>query len=172
MSADALVPFRAWNNLALSGLRFYASSMRIGCEAAARFVPAAPAFAAPGVRRSRQLEMWPTAGSFGGTHAVAAWAEATQAVLGAGRPPSAFDPFSWMMSTPRLPLPWLAAAAMLQQPALAPWMRPMPWPMPFIGMPMPFGRAVSLADPFGFMTILSPMLEALAAPAQRSLRYH
>jgi hypothetical protein len=169
MSADALMPFRAWNDLALSGLRFYASSMRIGCEAAARFVPAASAFPAQGIRRSRQLEMWPTAGSFGGTHAVAAWVDATQSVLGAGRPWSAFDPLSRMMAAP-LPLPWLAAAAMFRHPAWAPWTSPMPWPMAMLGMS--FGRSLGLADPFGFKTILSPMLEAFAAPAQRSLRYH
>jgi hypothetical protein len=163
MPTEPLDPFRAWNDLALSGLRLYASGLSTGCRAMAMLLP--PPVAAR--RRTSQLEMWPAAGSFGGPNAVAAWADATQAVLGVGQPRSALGTLPWITPMQAAALPWLALTPM-QSTAWAAWLPALAWAMPGFS----FGPPRSLSDPFRLMSMMTPMLEAFAVPRQRTFRYH
>ena len=168
MANDRSDPFRVWSDLALMGVKAYATAMATGLETASRLVPPAPAFPAPAIRRSRPTAMWPAAGSFGSNNAVGAWVDATQAMMGAPRP-AAFPfqmPWASMPFNPFMPMPGLTA-----WPAMAmPWGGASAFMMP--GFRLPFASAAPMADPLGFMRLMGPMFEAMTPMSHRSFRYH
>jgi hypothetical protein len=166
MAIDRSDPFRIWSDLALMGVKAYASAMATGLDTASRMMPLAPAFPAPAIRRSRPVTMWPAAGSFGSNNAVGAWVEATQAMLGAPRQ-AAFP-----LSMPWSAMPWRPFTPM---PGLTAWPMGLPWGVaPAFMMPgfrLPFGAPAPFGDPMRLMRMMSPMLDAFT-PGQRSFRYH
>ena len=161
MPTEVLNPMTFWSDLALAGVRAYANGLRLCAEATTR-AAANPVFPAPAIRRSRQIEMWPMAGSFGGSNAVAAWVDATQAMMGAQ--PRLPGPFGWAM-----PNPWLANTSPGWT-AMLPWTRALGWPAPMFRMP--FTPAPAFADPVKMMGLFAPMLSPFGPPTQRSFRYH
>lgn len=168
MASDRSDPFRMWSDLALMGVKAYASTMATGLETASRMMPAARAFPAPAIRRREPLAMWPAAGSFGSNNAVGAWVEATQTMMGVSRRP----PFPFAMPWPSMPWPQLMTGP-AAWPMGLPWAAPFAWPMSGGWFPFaPFAATPSLADPFQLMRLMSPMLLPIATTAASSWRYH
>lgn len=167
MAIDPSDPFRMWSDLALLGVKSYASAMATGLQTASRMLPPGTAFPAPAIRRRQPIAMWPAAGSFGSNNAVGAWVDATQAMLGVPRQ----TPFG-------IPMPWASMPwnSFMPMPGAMGWPMSMPWSslaptfmMP--GLRLPFASRSPMTDPFGFMRMMTPMLEAFN-PSQRSFRYH
>lgn len=166
MANDRSDPFRMWSDLALMGVRAYASTVAAGLETASRMVPASQAFPMPAIRRPSPVAMWPAAGSFGSNNAVGAWVDATQAMMGVRSRPA---PFAF-------PMPWASLPWNPFMPLPATWPMGMPWgaaPVWMLpGLRFPFAAPASLRDPLGFMRLMGPMLEAMTPMSHRSFRYH
>lgn len=165
MANDRSDPLRLWGDVALLSVKAYASALATGLDMTSRLLAATPDFPAPAIRRSRPIEMWPAAGSFGGSNAVGAWVDATQAMMGVSKRPAAFGyPMTWAA------LPLTPMSALTGWPMGMPWGGMMGWMMP--AFRFPFGAPAPMNDPLQLMRMLNPMLDALTPGLQRSFRYH